>query len=172
MRSTTWSITFDSLFTNNCTINICVGYGEVGGNALGSGALGSSITNLLSALSYTSLRNALLAENAPGSSTLPTTSPLGGHTLFDSGRSKGLGAVVESTSTRRLCRIQQHSFVGLHDGCAVSRPILFDRHHRARNYGGNGSAIIDKLCAELLFGHGSLPLFGTGRAQCCHRRFG
>ena len=90
---------------------------------------------------------------------------------FNSGRSKSLGTDFKH-GYRRLCRIQQHSFVGLHNGSAVSRPILFDRHHRARNYRGDGPTIVDQLCAKLLFCHGSLPLFGTGRAQCCRRRFG
>ena len=81
---------FDSLFTNNCSINICVGYGEVGGNTLGSNALGESISTYF-ATNYTSLRNALLAENAPGSSTLPTTSPLSGTPVVTQAEAKALG---------------------------------------------------------------------------------
>src|ERR1017187_10189798 len=88
---------FDSLFTNNCTINICVGYGEVGGSALGSGALGSSITNYFST-TYSALKKALVAENAPGSSTLPSTSPLAGIPFLSQAEAKALG-LTSVTST-------------------------------------------------------------------------
>src|SRR5664279_776566 len=81
---------FDNLFTNNCTINICVGYGEVDGQTLGSGALGESITNFAGA-SYSNLRSALVAENAPGSSTLPSTSPLAGSPVLAQAEAKALG---------------------------------------------------------------------------------
>jgi hypothetical protein len=39
---------FDTLFTNPVTININVGWGEVNGQTLGSGALGESSSNLAS----------------------------------------------------------------------------------------------------------------------------
>ena len=81
---------FDTLFTNNCTINICVGYGEVDGQPLGSNALGSSITNYFGA-SYASLKSALVAENAPGSSTLPSTSPLAGSPVLSQAEAKAMG---------------------------------------------------------------------------------
>src|ERR1019366_10588146 len=81
---------FDTLFTNNATINIDVGYGEVGGSALGSGALGSSISSYVGA-NYNSLRSALLAQNAPGSSTLPSTSPLAGSPFVTQAEAQALG---------------------------------------------------------------------------------
>src|ERR1019366_6054242 len=81
---------FDTLFTNNATININVGYGEVAGSALGSNALGSSLSMYVGA-SYNSLRSALLAENAPGSSTLPSTSPLAGSPFVTQADAKALG---------------------------------------------------------------------------------
>ena len=88
---------FDNLFTNNCTINICVGYGEVGGSALGSGALGESITTYATT-NYNSLKAALVAENAPGASTLPSTSPLAGTPFLTQAEAKALG-LSSSTST-------------------------------------------------------------------------
>ena len=88
---------FDNLFTNNCTINISVGYGECGGSALGSGALGESITTYAST-SYNSLKAALVAENAPGASTLPSTSPLAGTPFLTQAEAKALG-LSSSTST-------------------------------------------------------------------------
>src|SRR5450631_3406249 len=88
---------FDSLFTNNATININVGYGEVAGSALAGNALGSSVTNYASE-SYLSTKNALLAQNAPGASTLPSTSPLGGTMFMAHAEAKALGL----TSTTSL----------------------------------------------------------------------
>ena len=82
---------FDSLFTNPITLNISVGYGEVGGQSLG-GALGASVSTYTSA-SYSSIANALQAENAPGSSTLPATSPLSGTAYMPQAEAKALGLV-------------------------------------------------------------------------------
>src|SRR5664280_742970 len=87
---------FDTLFTNNATININVGYGEVGGSALGSNALGSSISMYVGA-SYNSLRSALLGQNAPGSSTLPSTSPLAGSPFVTQADAKALGLSSSAT---------------------------------------------------------------------------
>src|SRR5664280_873417 len=87
---------FDTLFTNNATININVGYGEVGGSALGSNALGSSISMYVGA-SYNSLRSALLGQNAPGSSTLPSTSPLAGSPFVTQADAKALGLSSSTT---------------------------------------------------------------------------
>jgi len=54
---------FETEFVSPITINIDVGYGEVGGQSLGSGALGESIT-YLSSYSYSQIRSALSAELA------------------------------------------------------------------------------------------------------------
>jgi hypothetical protein len=88
---------FDNLFTNNATITINVGWGEVGGSTLPSNALGASISNYLSE-SYSSTRNALLAHNASGSSTLPTTSPLGGTLYMTQAEAKALGLYSNSAA--------------------------------------------------------------------------
>jgi VCBS repeat-containing protein len=87
---------FDNLFTNPVTVNIDLGYGEIGGQALAAGALGESETYLESA-SYSTVLNALNA-NAPGASqqaayaTLPATSPLSGGTLWlSTAQEKALG---------------------------------------------------------------------------------
>ena len=87
----------DNLFTNNCTINVCVGYGEVDGQTLGSGDLGESITNYAGA-TYSSLQSALVAENAPGSSTLPSSSPLAGSPVLAQAEAKALG-LTSATGT-------------------------------------------------------------------------
>ena len=67
---------YDQLFPTAVTVSIHVGYGEIDGQALSSSALGESDT-FLSTASYSSVRDALLAENAPGASTLPATAPAG-----------------------------------------------------------------------------------------------
>ena len=82
---------FESLFTNPVTINLDVGYGEVGGSSLPSGALGSSMPAAYVPANYSDVKNALLAENAPGASTLPSTSPLGGTVYMYQAEAKALG---------------------------------------------------------------------------------
>jgi hypothetical protein len=63
---------FDQLFRNPVTFSIHVGYGEINGQALDPSALGES-EQYLSTASYSSVRNAQLAQNAPGVSTLPAS---------------------------------------------------------------------------------------------------
>src|ERR1051326_7142873 len=72
----------ESQFTDHVTINIAVGYGEVGGYSLGSGALGESLT-YLSSYGYAAVKSALTADartadDAAAVATLPATSPVNG----------------------------------------------------------------------------------------------
>src|SRR6516162_1042765 len=67
---------FDSLFTNNVTINIDVLYQN-----LGSGILGENQASQFVSTTYSSVRSALQAQGAPGSSALPPSSPLPGSSL-------------------------------------------------------------------------------------------
>ena len=90
---------YDSLFTNPVTINIDVGYGEIDGQPLGSGDLGESDTFLDASVSYTQLRNALIAERAPGSSTLPTTSPTTRILYMATAEAQALGLLPATSST-------------------------------------------------------------------------
>jgi hypothetical protein len=68
----------ESLFTNQVTVTLDIGYGELDGQPLGSGDLGENEDTEDLPEGYAAARTALLAENAPGSSTLPTTSPYRG----------------------------------------------------------------------------------------------
>ena len=88
---------FDSLFTTTATININVGYGEVNGTALPGGYLGESETNYFGE-TYNAVKSALLAQNAPGASTLPTTSPAAGTLYVGSAEAKSLGLYSSTTS--------------------------------------------------------------------------
>ena len=86
---------FESHFSNPVTITIDVGYGEVMGQSLGSGALGESIT-YFDQVSYTQLRNALVANaNAIGDSaaaaSLPATSPVNGQWWVSTAEAEALG---------------------------------------------------------------------------------
>jgi hypothetical protein len=73
----------DALFTNPVTINIDVGYGEVGGQALSS--LGESLTYLTS-VTYSRLKGALPAGTLPNSD--PTN---GGNFVIATAEAKALG---------------------------------------------------------------------------------
>jgi hypothetical protein len=81
----------DSEFTNPITLTIDVGYGEIDGQSLGQGDLGESEASQYVSESYGAVRNALLAENAPGSSTLPAGSPLSGTLYMSQAEAKALG---------------------------------------------------------------------------------
>jgi hypothetical protein len=81
-RSITSSIIFDNTFTNPVTVNIDVGYGD-----LGTGALGESLTYIDDSYSYAQALAALKANQASPTqqaaySTLPASSPLAGGTLW------------------------------------------------------------------------------------------
>lgn len=67
---------FDSLFTNNITLNINVGFQNLGSNVLGESEASEYVTE-----SYSAVRAALQAEGAPGAAALPATSPLPTSTL-------------------------------------------------------------------------------------------
>src|SRR5258708_5316194 len=90
---------FETIFTNPVTINIDLGYGEIAGQSLGSGALGESET-YFDSFSYTQAYNALRA-NQPSASqqaayaTLPGSSPVTGGTLWAStAEEKALGLLA------------------------------------------------------------------------------
>ena len=98
---------FENLFTNPVTINIRVGYGEIEGQTLQSNALGESeATNYVNE-SYSSVRSALLPQNAPGASTLPSSSPVPGSLYMSQAEAKALGLYSEQWQSRRLCRVQR-----------------------------------------------------------------
>src|SRR5947208_13676653 len=72
---------FQTQFTDPITVNIAVGFGESGGQPLGSGALGQSIT-YLSSYTYSQLKSALSADATTASdqtavASLPASNPAG-----------------------------------------------------------------------------------------------
>src|ERR1043166_4292750 len=71
---------FQSTFQDPVTLNITVGYGEIGGQALDAGALGESSASFAN-FSYTQLRSAFLsdtksADDSSATASLPAASPV------------------------------------------------------------------------------------------------
>jgi 20S proteasome alpha/beta subunit len=89
---------FDSTFTNPVTVNIDVGYGEIAGQSLGTGALGESET-YIDSVSYAQALAALKA-NRPSPTqqtayaTLPASSPLAGTLWMATAEEKALGLLA------------------------------------------------------------------------------
>ena len=86
---------FESQFTDAVTVNLTVGYGEVGGYKLDSGALGESLTYLTSS-SYAQVRQALAADatsadDAASIANLPASSPVSGTIWTSTAEAKALG---------------------------------------------------------------------------------
>jgi hypothetical protein len=93
----------ESQYSDPVTINIAVGYGEVGGSALGSGALGESEWSLTS-VGYSSLVNALKADATTATDTtavasLPSTSPVSGTFWTTTAQAKALGLAPATGSS-------------------------------------------------------------------------
>lgn len=87
---------FSGTFTDPVTINIDVGYGEVGGSALSSSALGES-EYYLQQFTYSQLRGALSADakthdDTTAAATLPINNPISGsHYWTSTAEAKALG---------------------------------------------------------------------------------
>jgi FG-GAP-like repeat len=92
-----------SQFNDPITININVGYGEVGGQALDSGSLGESETTFRS-YTYAQIRTALVndaksADDATAVASLPTSDPTGGGSYWVArAEAKALGLLGASTA--------------------------------------------------------------------------
>ena len=89
---------FDSTFTNNVTVNIEVGYGDFPADNSVVPALGESEQNGLQWGNYSQVKQALTNEGAPGSSTLPASSPLSGGLVLPSAEEKALGLGGSTTA--------------------------------------------------------------------------
>jgi hypothetical protein len=85
----------ESKFTDAVTLNINVGYGEVGGSSLGSGTLGSSQSYLMS-FTYAQITAALKTDGTSGVdssvlASLPAASPVTGTYWLTTAQAKALG---------------------------------------------------------------------------------
>jgi hypothetical protein len=82
---------YDNLFSANVTVYINVDYGIVNSTSQTVPPLGEAYWNLYD-LSYSTVRQALINMGAPGSNTLPTTSPFPNATLWlTTAQEKALG---------------------------------------------------------------------------------
>ncbi|MBR0894841.1 NF038122 family metalloprotease [Bradyrhizobium tropiciagri] len=95
----------DAAFTNNVTLNIHVGWGEIGGAALNANDLGESEEAEAPRYDYTTIRDALIAHGTSADqlaafATLPASDPTGGG-VFDIGRAeaKALGLINADDTT-------------------------------------------------------------------------
>ena len=82
-------------FTNAVTIDIAIGYGEIGGTSMGAGALGES-ESFLQYVSYASLLSALKSHNSDTTTaaviaSLPATAPINGYIWVTTAQAKALG---------------------------------------------------------------------------------
>src|SRR5438045_437373 len=93
---------FQTAFSDNVTINVSVGFGEVAGQTVTS--LGESITQL-SSYSYAAIRSALLgdsktADDSSAAASLGATSPSSGATYWASrAEAKALGLLSASSAS-------------------------------------------------------------------------
>src|SRR5438876_860256 len=69
---------FDKTFTNTASINIQVGYGKFPLDGSPVKSLGENAQNNIISADYSQVRNILVSESAPGTGTLPSSSPLSG----------------------------------------------------------------------------------------------
>jgi hypothetical protein len=94
---------FETEFVNPITVNIDVGYGEVAGQSLGSGALGESIT-YINSYSYSQIRGALTADATSAADqtalvSLPSSDPgAGGSYWVATAEAKAMGLAGASSS--------------------------------------------------------------------------
>src|ERR1700758_5224328 len=88
---------YEHLFTNNVTVNIRVGFGEVGGHFLFNDP-GESASSYSTAISYSQLSSALAALGTPGSSNLPASSPFSGALSITTADEKALGLIAANGS--------------------------------------------------------------------------
>lgn len=92
----------DSEFSNPVTINLHVGYGEIAGGALSSGALGESDSSM-TPVSYSQLLAGLSADTTTSTvagavATLPAGSPVSGGYWVTTADAKALGLLSGSSS--------------------------------------------------------------------------
>jgi hypothetical protein len=115
---------FDTTFSNNITVNIAFGWGEVGGSALDASAVGESIGNYYN-VSYATLRNALINADSgtpaieQAVQALPTVNPTTGRFIMSSAEEKAVGLLGSS-------HISDGSV-----GLSSSDPFTFDPNNRA-----------------------------------------
>ena len=116
---------FELLFSDPITITIDVGYGEVDGQSLSSGALGESYTNFIAPVSYSTFKNALTADaktpiDASAIASLPTSDP-----------TNGAGIDVSTAQAKALGLMPNNNQVDGYIGFSSSDPFTYNPNGRA-----------------------------------------
>jgi len=106
----------ESVITAPVTVNIDVGYGEIGGQSLGSGALGESEA-YLNDYSYSSIQTALTNVDPSAAATLPASAP--GTVWLATAEAKALGLASASSN------------IDGYAGFSSSYPFAYDPNNRA-----------------------------------------
>src|SRR5271166_137241 len=161
---------FESWFTNPITIHIDVGYGEVGGQALGAGDLGESLTSLDN-FSYAQIkkragsgRDVCRPETAVG--TLPSADPADGNYWVATAEAKALGLLGASSSVDGYVGFSSTAPFAYDPNNRAVPQIRLHRRRRARDFRGVGQVFArcrdDRQYVEQLRAIGSLPLFVAG----------
>jgi VCBS repeat-containing protein len=88
---------YESIFTSPITVNIDVGYGEIDGQALSSGALGESEA-YLSSYNYSTIKSALATVDPGAANSLPSSAP-GNAMWIGTAEAKALGLPLQQPST-------------------------------------------------------------------------
>jgi hypothetical protein len=90
----------ESAFTTPVTVNISVGWGEVGGQMLEGGVLGENSTRLTGPFTYAQIRAALTAQgNVAALAGLPAFNPAGNQTFeIPTAEAKALGLISASAA--------------------------------------------------------------------------
>src|SRR5581483_10929292 len=91
---------YESLFTTATptTVNIDVGYGEIGGQTMGSDALGES-ESFLAGYSYSAIKSALAAVDPSAAASLPASQPVSGTMWLATAEAKALGLTPSQPTT-------------------------------------------------------------------------
>ena len=89
---------YESIFSAPITVNIDVGFGEIDGQQLQSGALGESET-FLGNYSYSDVVNALAGVDPSAAASLPSSMPVSGAMWIGTAEAKALGLPLQQPST-------------------------------------------------------------------------
>ncbi len=133
----------ESVITTPITVNIDVGYGEVGGQALDSGALGESET-YLDSYSYSSIKSALANIDPSAASSLPASAP--GAMWVATAEAKALGLAGASSN------------IDGYAGFSNVDPFTYDPNNRAVTGEYDFIGVVEHEFTEDL---GRIDLFGA-----------
>jgi hypothetical protein len=111
---------YESIFTTPATVNIDVGYGEIGGQAMASNALGES-ESFLAAYNYSTIKSALATSDPSAAASLPASQPVSGTMWVSTSEAKAL----------RLTPAQPTGDIDGYVGFSSSLPLAYDPNNRA-----------------------------------------